>query len=624
MSDLPPAQPASPAPRPPPRRVGHWRQTLLVAGVVLAAYLLLLNPYWTPGGDSELFLAVARSVLRGEGYSYNAKPVAIAPPAWPYTVAAALWVSPTFLFVKLVTLSLMAGAWTLAHRVLLRLGPARWATAAACLAAVFVPVYSLTFWLHTEPMFCCFAWGATLCAARAAEDRRRAGSLLGLIGLCALMAATRWTSGLQWGIVAAVLVGGWRPTWRRPGVDRRVALGVGLSGAVTILVFLLLFFGLPAIASAGEAPPLAPAPPAAAPDDAALPVTQQDAEDETPDLLGNDIFRGLNWWQERGYRLAQAGQWPAWTLWYPARFAGGLPTIDLVPLAVGWVVLLLLGLTAWDALVGRRDVGRFPLGRYVWAALVGYVFLLVFVWPLPNARYLVPVAPLLVMGTLWGCRGVGERLGRPAVGKWLGRLFLASLVVVNGAMFAVDAAIQRSGDAIFGGSPQRYYARYEAGLHLSLLQAVGYLRDHGVRDRELAVSERYFNLNRMRFSKGGPRNAVMLLDRDVTTPSEYYSFPPGEIPRRLFRIGVVDPGGFRAWARRGGIKYYLYQEPSEPWRLWHFRVPASLERRLAGPPEEGEQGPSFGWRLYSAEDDFDKPIDLSGRDYPIPTRLPGL
>ena len=606
-----------PADDAPPISPGHWRQTLLVAAIVLAMYLLLLNPFWTPGGDSELFLAVARSILRGEGYSYNGKPVAIAPPLWPYTVAAALWVSPTFLFVKVVTLSLMAAAWALAHRVLLRLGPPRWAAASVVLAAIFVPAYSLTFWLHTEPLFCCLAWGATLCAARLAEDRRRTWSLLGLLLLCAAMAATRWTSGLQWGIVVAVLIGGWRPTWRSLRLDRRVALGLTLSGAITVLVFLLLFFGLSAVASAVN-------PPAAT-----LPVTQQDAEDDTPGLVDNDIFDGLNWWQERGYRLAEAGQWPAWTLWYPSRFAGGMPKVELIPLAVGWAVLLLLAVAAWDALrvaTARRAAANrddeYPLGHYVWLALVGYIFLLVVVWPLPNARYLVPVAPLLVLGTLHGCGGLGRRLNRPRVGQWLGRTFLASLLLVNGAMFAVDAAIQRSGDRLFGGSPQRYYAHYEAGLHESLLQAVGYLRDHGVKDRQLAVSERYFNLNRMRFSKGGPRNAVMLLDRDVVTPNEYYSFPPGEIPGRLFRIGVVSPGGFRQWARERGIKFYLYQEPSEPWRLWHFRVPESLERKLAGPPEE--PGPSFGWRLYTAENDFDAPVDLSGLDFPIPTRLPGL
>ena len=80
---LQPTQPHTP-------RIGHWRSTLLVAAVVLGAYLLLLNPYWTPGGDSELFIASARSIVRSEGYTYNGLPVRIAPPAWPYVMAAAM------------------------------------------------------------------------------------------------------------------------------------------------------------------------------------------------------------------------------------------------------------------------------------------------------------------------------------------------------------------------------------------------------------------------------------------------------------------------------------------------------------------------------------------------------
>ena len=75
-------------------RIGHWRSTLLVAAAVLAAYLLILNPFWTPGGDSELFIAAARSIVRGEGYTYNGRIVRIAPPAWPYLMAGAMWIIP--------------------------------------------------------------------------------------------------------------------------------------------------------------------------------------------------------------------------------------------------------------------------------------------------------------------------------------------------------------------------------------------------------------------------------------------------------------------------------------------------------------------------------------------------
>jgi hypothetical protein len=244
----------------------------------------------------------------------------------------------------------------------------------------------------------------------------------------------------------------------------------------------------------------------------------------------------------------------------------------------------------------------------------------VLIWPLPNARYLVPIAPLLIAGVLWGCAGLGDVVRRPGLGRVLRGLFLASLLLANGVMFAIDAAIQRSGDALAGGTPQRYYRNYEAGLHVSLLSALDHLRRQGVADNELAVSERYFNLNRMRFSKGGPRNVVMLLDREIVFVPQVYSFVPDEIPRKLFRDGRVYPGGFAEWAERNGVKYYLYQQPSEPWRLWHFRVPAGLQESLTGAPPADE---SFGWLLFTAEDGFREPLRLPD-DFNAPRRVPGL
>ncbi len=614
-------------PRPP--AIGHWRSTALVAAVVTGAYLLLLNPYWTPGGDSELFISAARSIVRGEGYSYNGRPVFVSPPAWPYVMAGAMWISPTFLMLKLVTLLMMAGAWVMAHRALLRLGSALWATLGATLGALLVPVYSLTFWLHSEPLFCLLAWAAMLMALRAAEDRTRTLDLLGVILCCGAMASVRWTGGLQWGIVASGLLGGWGAALRaatgpdeaaRRGraFDARTTIGLATSALVTLLVFVLLFFVLPRIASAVMLDDL---PGAAGPDASDLPVTSQDAEDDTPDLVDNTIFDELSPLEERAVRLVASGHWVSWALWYPMRFAGGVGALNWIPLVLGWVVIALLALAAWRGLLQRGRFAAWPLARFVWPALLGYVFVLVFVWPLPNARYLVPVAPLLVMAVLAGCAGLGEVLARAGVGRILGGLFVTSLIAANGAMYVVDVVVQRSGDTwLAGGSARRYYATYEAGLHLSLLRAVEVLREKEVADHQLAVSERYHNLDRMRFSKSGPRNVVMLLDREVISPPDIYSFAPGEIPEKLFEAKKVHPLGFPEWARRNRARYYLFQQPSQPWRLWHFRVPRSLQSRLS--PEEPEPD-SFGWLLFSAEDGFAEPVPLPEAFTP-PTRVPGL
>src|SRR4051812_42190550 len=56
----------------------------ITMAVVLALYLLLQNQYWVPAGDSELYTAAARSLARGEGYTFNGQPVAIIPPGWSW------------------------------------------------------------------------------------------------------------------------------------------------------------------------------------------------------------------------------------------------------------------------------------------------------------------------------------------------------------------------------------------------------------------------------------------------------------------------------------------------------------------------------------------------------------
>src|SRR5262245_34928361 len=79
-------------------------------GILLTMYLLLANPYWVPGGDSEVYTAIARNLAAGKGYTFNGLPVSMVPPGWPWFLAAAMKISPTFLFLKLLTMSCMLGA----------------------------------------------------------------------------------------------------------------------------------------------------------------------------------------------------------------------------------------------------------------------------------------------------------------------------------------------------------------------------------------------------------------------------------------------------------------------------------------------------------------------------------
>ena len=82
---------------------------ILVASIG-AIYLLMYNPYWVPGGDSELYIAVGRSWATGLRHTFNGQFVSICPPGWPLLLAAAMKISPSFGFLKLITIGCMTFA----------------------------------------------------------------------------------------------------------------------------------------------------------------------------------------------------------------------------------------------------------------------------------------------------------------------------------------------------------------------------------------------------------------------------------------------------------------------------------------------------------------------------------
>src|SRR5690349_1030310 len=73
------------------------RCQLLILLILLVFYGLLQNRYWVPAGDSEFYIAAARSLAKGEGYRFNGLRVASAPPGWPAIMAAVMTITPYFL-----------------------------------------------------------------------------------------------------------------------------------------------------------------------------------------------------------------------------------------------------------------------------------------------------------------------------------------------------------------------------------------------------------------------------------------------------------------------------------------------------------------------------------------------
>jgi hypothetical protein len=230
---------------------------------------------------------------------------------------------------------------------------------------------------------------------------------------------------------------------------------------------------------------------------------------------------------------------------------------------IGWGLILLCVLTAW------RD-GK--IGHWIWVGGFLYCMAMVFRMRTPNPRYLVPVAPLLVLGVIRGLEYL-RAAQSPWKGLWnlsLGT-FVVSVLLVNGVLWGIDVYIDHSSD---------FYGRYRAGETADLIAAADYMRARGVKDGEIAVSVFYDNLGRERPNGEGLRSMIMLTGRDVrgapaATPEE-----PNDVMLK--------------WAGKYDVKYYLYRPPVSPWRALHFKV-KRVQQILTG-KEEIPDNPD--WVLY--------------------------
>jgi hypothetical protein len=342
--------------------------------------------------------------------------------------------------------------------------------------------------------------------------------------------------------------------------------------------------------------------------DAGATLDEQQAEAKTVDLMNNKPAGKITLAEEYLHRFRRSGKWFAWLLWPEMRFVGSagikgsvaMTLLSSLDTAMGWVIIALLLVTLWHAM-RRRD--------WLWLGLAVYCAALCINWPNPNARYLVPVAPLVLWGVIRGVQLIAlrdetapedsplpmptRRLPRAAI---VG--FTFSVFVCSGILYATDVKVAHADD---------FYAAYEGRQYQGLIAASYYLNRHSLDDRELGVSEKYINLGRPRASKSGLRVAVMLTNRVVQVVPMNKADEP-VVPKTI------------NYNRRQRIRWYLYQQPISPWRVWHFRVPAWLQEAMTKEPVGPESG---GWVLYRVVDGKWVGIDL--REVRAwPTRVPGL
>lgn len=555
----------SPADAATPAR-GEWRTWSLVVLSLLAFYALLWNPHWVPGGDSDFYLAAARNLALGRGYTWNGTPVGIAPPGWPLVLAGALKISTAFGFLKLIPILCMTAFWGVSYWILRRFAPPKRVAMVILLCGNISHVYSLTFWLHSDALFCLLCGTAILLAMQINEGRAIAWRIPVLLALCAASVAVRWLGVANWLLVAGALLRG-RPifTWnwrelRGRFIERRWVT-LALAGMVTTGAFWELRTGTRATAADNRE------------------MQEIVSEESKPyDLVPSNVHGESRKKQIRvaTVQFLGAGKWFSWLFWQPFRFGSASTALDVAASLVGALIGAIVLLTALRAI--RRK-------EWIWPALAIYCAGLCFGWPNTNARYLVPLLPLLVLAVLDGIARLspassGSRRRRGVA--ILGTLFVASVVICNVALWAVDVWVAHASD---------FYARYEGGTNQDLIAAAHYLGQMQIHDDKIAVSSKYVNLNRAHSSHYGLRVMVLLSNHQIRDVDEKHSLQPG--------AGQDTDKSLMRWCWGRDVEYYVYEPPVHPWRVWHFRVPAWLEDRLARdlpPPEFSSDG--AGWQLW--------------------------
>ena len=616
-------------------------QTVWVASVTIAAAIFgfLANRHWVPGGDSEVYLATARNLLLRHfslrrGYIFNGQPMNMVPPGWPYVLALAMTLSTRFAFLKLIVLLSMLGSLALAYPICRRFAPPLVAGAVVVLTALLSHVFPLTFWLHSDALFCLLGTASFLLAMQIGEGATQWWRIALLCILCGCAVTVRWAGLLNWIIVAAAVMNGrgvaigphlfqrsfWRdlpPASEPPanGQDRATAARVhqleyarpikqffreqlretiSSRAAVALILSAVATFGTFAVwrvtlrVSAQQAALIREAGGA---EDAGL--------DSRADAMTHQEYSWMNasdagW---RGYvgRALSWGDWFSFLFWQPFRFHA-IKWLNVVSVLAGWLVAIPLLYLAFRGLSQRQ---------WIWPAVALYAFLLAMSWPHPNARYLVPITFLLLVGVWAGSTAIALKLPAAQTPIRLAIvLFVGSYILCNGALYGIEVWAQRSRD---------FYGTYEAGLNEDLISAGHWLINHHVPANEaIACSERYVNLSTSaRTSKLGLRVTTMLTGRPIITiPKKYMKGLPLSTTAPSSAAAVVfaaatqpdfifdpDPANnpmFLAWARANSIRYYLYQPPVSPWRALHFRV-AWLQQRATHVPVVDT---GAGWRLY--------------------------
>jgi hypothetical protein len=540
------------------RRLG-----LALVAILLVFYLGLQNGLWAPISDGDIYLAIARNIATGQGFTFNGLPVRAIPPGWPLFLAGMMRISPSFKFLNLVPMCLIVTAMFLYYRVLLRLTTPRRAFIVCLVTGALSHVFHRTFQFHSEGLFCVIVAGTLLLAVQA-NERRSIGRIALVAALCALIIFVRWAGVLLAPLVAGALLGGQlRPKWDR----------LWIGAAVAMIVLVGAFFSLRG--SQDEAEESIRRSPAA----------RSYAANKHP------IVKRLLTIQ---HRVPRIGIWYTAFLSEPVRLGQSVNAIDILAGAAGFG---LLGLLVYGMVPYPRRRQWILLGALLYSLGIASI------WSTVTGRYFVPVAPFLLLGMWEGVDRLRKAGPSPIWSIASRTIMIAALIgaaVSNLSLYAVNVWLLHADD---------FYGAYYSGQPKELMAIAEVLNARSVKDGAIGRGN-----PRPRWATSSPSQGVLF---DLRGLSFLINRTISSAPRGVYEREPTDK--VFAWARETGVKYYIHNPPANPWRIWHFRAPWLQEWKTGKPV--GETAPFY--ELYEVgENGFTKvPLPETVK---IIDRVPGL
>ena len=326
-------------------------KSLCVAIAAIIVYLLTYSPYWWIGLDSGLYLNLSRSLAEGHGYVTGGRPHTLVPPGFPLMLAGLMKLGlGSFAALNAVMLVFSLAAVWLCYRVLAMLVSRDWAVLLTCFVALtreyVLASGEILSDMPATVLVLASMW-MYLKACRSDKSRPAlwiAAGVLSLLSLTFRMALIPLSVGLALG---AAIAG-----WRR----QRLCSIASLAGVLAVMgVLAWLWFGYAnANANALSAP---------------YTIQASHAEGLAARTISSILFAG--------------GQ------------LSRLVTGQRMPEAVCIVLLVI------PVLLGMAR--RIKLGEWITpVATLCYIGGLVIATTKPRTRYLIPIAPLLVLQLLEG------------------------------------------------------------------------------------------------------------------------------------------------------------------------------------------------------------------------------